>query len=199
MPSLYLLRHGQTEANVVHAYCGSTDSPLTPEGIRGLESVRIPKVDATIASPARRCVESARIVGHPCPDQNDHLREVDFGTWEGKTFDAVANSAPEEAEAYLRDPLTYTFPGGESLSQLGGRIGTFTSSILNPLMEEKKHVLIISHGGPIRMLILTLMGMDMRHFWNFDIRPGRVAHIRYSGSDAASSRLIRLNAVHIGG
>ncbi len=198
MPSLYLLRHGQTEANVVHAYCGSTDSPLTPEGIRGLGSVRIPKVDATIASPARRCVESARIVGHPFPAQNECLREVDFGTWEGKTFDAVANSFPGEAEAYLRDPLNYTFPGGENLSMLRRRIGAFTLSTLNPLMDEKKHVLIISHGGPIRMLLLTLMGLGMRHFWNFDIGPGRVAHIRYATSDPASARLIRLNATHIG-
>ncbi len=198
MQSLYLLRHGQTEANVAHAYCGSTDSPITREGMRRLGSICIPAVDSVISSPSKRCIESSQAIGYQRPAINECLREVDFGTWEGKTFDAIATLAPAEAEAYLCDPMNFAFPVGESLAALGRRIVTFASSTLGPLMEEKRDVLIISHSGPIRMLLLTVMGIGMRHFWNFNIRPGRVAHIRYAGSDPESSTLIRLNATRIG-
>ena len=39
MSKLYLIRHGKTQANLEHRYCGSTDLPLSPQGIEELQNL----------------------------------------------------------------------------------------------------------------------------------------------------------------
>jgi broad specificity phosphatase PhoE len=199
MPSIYLLRHAETAANANRAYCGHADSPLTPEGRKLVGTILLPKVDSVISSPSQRCVDTASILGYPDAPVSELLREIDFGSWEGKTFEEMDREAPHETRAYLSDPLAYRFPGGESFLSLRGRIDTFVSSALGELVDRGENVLVISHGGPLRMLVLALLGLETRHFWNIELLPGRISHIGYYDRSPSSMRLLQLNATIIGG
>ena len=143
------VRHGETEANVKGCYLGHIDSPLTKRGYEQAEIVaeriaeifekRIPE-DVSIndaksfsslgevrlyTSDLGRCTETASIIGkrlavEATPDSR--LRELDFGQWEGRTYDEVMCMDQELMRRWYDDPFTLAPPDGETLNQLGHRV-----------------------------------------------------------------------------
>lgn len=83
--TVYLIRHGMTAGNREKRYIGRTDEPLCAEGIAALQGMNAPPCDHLIASPMRRCTETARLL-YPSqkPVLCSLLRECDFGDFEGK-------------------------------------------------------------------------------------------------------------------
>lgn len=193
MSSLYLLRHGHTEANRGHIYCGRTESPLTDEACVRLSASQIPAVDKVFSSPSIRCVRTAELVGCPDPTTLESLRELDFGTWEGKTFEEMMDQCPEEATSYLNDPLGHVFAHGESIPMLAERVSACVMDTLAPMLSEGSNVLVVSHGGTIRMILLLMLGLPLEHFWKFDIRPGRMSRLECSEGGSPFVALAELN------
>ena len=88
---LLLIRHGKTAGNLERRYVGTTDESLCPKGIRELKKRVYPSVDCVIASPMKRCVETARILFgidvlvRICGG----LREMDFGVFEYHNYEEL--------------------------------------------------------------------------------------------------------------
>lgn len=181
MMHLIWLRHGESVANRERRYCGHLDTPLTVRGRRQAEaafrrlSARI-RPDRICISDRSRCEETAALwlMKHPSVPvmRTAALRELSFGMWEGKTYDDLLASDGDRLQAWIDSPWQVAPPGGETLEELGRRLTMWWQDLLQR-DSDKKTVLIISHGGPIRWFYASLVLRDPGRFWDCDIPPGR--------------------------
>lgn len=97
---LVLVRHGYTQWNKEHRYLGSTDLPLVPGEAKRLEKLGAQpplggEFSHVYCSDLRRCRETlAALVPRPMPQAvyDSRLKEMDFGAWEGYTYDQLKDN-----------------------------------------------------------------------------------------------------------
>lgn len=159
-----LLRHGQTEMSVHKQYSGVSDPRLTAVGeqqaLAAAQALAARwgtgeecRIDAVVSSPLIRATETAsaaaELLGRDVVDV-PNLAELDFGDWEGLTFDEVARRDPEAHAQWLTD-ASVACPGGESLQQLHRRV----RKVRRQLEEDYrgKTVLVVSHVNPIKSFL----------------------------------------------
>ncbi|MFH0342207.1 MAG: histidine phosphatase family protein [Chromatiales bacterium] len=154
-----LLRHGEAEGGA--RYRGSSDDRLTAEG-RARMWAALPedaRWDRIVSSPLARCAGFAREISRrrSLPIEfNQDLQEMHFGAWEGRTAADLAAIDGEALTRFWQDPLKYTPPGAETLAQLQSR----TLRTLKAVLTQYRHqrLLLITHGGPIRILLCQALG-----------------------------------------
>lgn len=158
------IRHGMTALNERHAYVGSTDEGLSEKGKDALYQLKkiLEPVDKVYASPMKRCIESANVLFE---DQQicviDNLREIDFGEFEGKTFEELTNDA--RYQAYIDSAGESAFPKGESKKEFMER----TIKGINELLSDSQNcqtplstIAVVAHGGTIMTALSHLYGGD---------------------------------------
>jgi alpha-ribazole phosphatase len=173
MSKLLLIRHGTTKLHATDRFWGKTDMPLNDEGIKQAKQVKArlakEKINAVFSSTLSRARSTAEIVaeGHKVKViACDELRECDFGIIEGLPFKEIEQRYPALAKK-LTDGPAVDFPGGESLKQLNARIKTFIKRL--DTLKPDDTAAIVSHGGPLRLLICNLLGIDIKHWQQFNI------------------------------
>jgi alpha-ribazole phosphatase len=176
---LYLLRHGKTALS--GKFVGSTEVDLIPDGIKQIQMTRPLLAKAGIqrifCSPMRRCRESARHIAlYPEVTFLEDLREIDFGRWEGKDFSEIKKTDPELIRQWLNDPAQFCFPEGECRIDFIERIER-VKNILQNIKNTK--ILIISHGGVIRHLLCSLLGLSYNNYLLFKINEGGFSTLDY--------------------
>jgi probable phosphoglycerate mutase len=148
-----LLRHGQTSHSVRRVFSGSSDPMLTPDGRAQARAAakRLSEVafDVVIASPRRRTVATAEILGREVL-VDDRLRETDFGDWEGRSFAEVREEWPDEMNAWLADEKVAP-PGGESFADTEIRVREALEDIRERFAGST--VVVVSHVTPIKTLV----------------------------------------------
>ncbi|MDA0988884.1 MAG: histidine phosphatase family protein [Chloroflexi bacterium] len=175
MLRLFLVRHGAIPDVEAGRYWGHTDIPLSQHGIRQAEMLRqrlaSENIAAVYSSDLSRAHKTASIIAgpHDVPVTLCHdLREIDFGQLEGTTFDEAQRNRPGVENLWFgTDPGT-GFPGGESLDALAGRVDSAIERILEAGSPDIS-VLLVAHGGPIRVLVCRMMGMDVSRWWQIRI------------------------------
>ena len=92
--TIYLIRHGKTEANEKHLYCGSTALPLSDAGKEELRSVYYDiKNLRFLTSGMKRANETLRILFGDVPYEVDpRFREVDFGIFEMQSYEELKDT-----------------------------------------------------------------------------------------------------------
>jgi alpha-ribazole phosphatase len=168
---VHLLRHGETEGGA--RYWGATDVALSPKGWQQMrEAVAGCSWDVIVSSPLRRCAAFAEVfarqLGVCCRYEAD-LREMNFGDWDGCSAGDVMQTDAERLRLFWADPSANSPPGGESLAQLLARVTAAWQRIVSTLEGER--VLIVTHGGPIRLLraaqsrtaLSALLSIDVPH------------------------------------
>ena len=104
------------------------------------------------SSPARRCVVLAdALAGGRCGTRQDDVRlmELNFGDWEGQSWDSVPRGA---LDAWAADPLAFAPPGGETGAALLQRVRSFHADI----SAQRRDCVVVSHGGPLKLLAALL-------------------------------------------
>lgn len=162
--TLYLVRHGQTAANINHQLAGTTDIPLDPLGeiqaaevanhFRGIE------FDALLCSPLTRALHTARIIG----DISGHepvivpgLAEMAFGDAEGLTLDEAIIQFPElRAMVDDLDDLDLAWPRGDSRRGFHERVIATFLGILE--RYERQTLVAVAHGGVIGSFVAQVEG-----------------------------------------
>ncbi len=157
-----LLRHGTPVGG--RRYRGSLDDPLSDEGWEQMWRAVGEETpwDVVVSSPLRRCAEFAEALatrrGLPL-EIEEGLREISFGDWEGRHVRDILAVAPQEVEAYWRDPASNTPPGGGPLAAFRERlVAAWNAAVAR---HTGRHILIVGHGGVIRTLICELLGMPL--------------------------------------
>jgi len=178
---LLLARHASTGAAYHRRYVGSTDVPLDaasrwhPDALIALIGQHRPQ--RCFSSPLRRATETAQALALPlglAVEADPDLREIDFGRWEGRTFEEIQQSDPQAVNEWAARPADFVFPGGEAVRDFVARIGRAADRMAaNPA----EIVLAITHGGVVRTAICHLLGLPVHNYLLFDVRPASLATI----------------------
>src|SRR5271157_5849048 len=136
MALFYFLRHGEAEWNAEGRLCGSTDVPLSDVGRRQAQLLarRLQPIvfETLYSSPLGRALETARLIGEAIgrkPVVDQRLVELNYGAWEGKTFEEITRATPAIYRAWDADPANMAPPGGESGVQLIERVTPFLADV----------------------------------------------------------------------
>lgn len=170
MIRLYLVRHGETTANLEGIIQGHLDAPLTELGVKQAHAVakRLAneKFAAAYASDSGRAAATAEIVaaGHSLPvETTSLLREAHFGQAQGWTAAEFAEQFPDEYARWRSDSSTYRAPGGETVESMVSRCGEFIRQ-LEDKHGEGEHALVVAHNGSVKALIIAALGLPIRMF-----------------------------------
>lgn len=170
MRSIYFIRHGRTEANEKKLYCGSTDLPLSEKGIRELSKIsyKVPQNPIFVTSGMKRTDQTLQILFGDVPYLIDRrFREVDFGLFEMKTYDELKDR--EDYQQWLiGDNDKNIPPNGESGEQMLQRI----LAGLKTLEEERRDIVLISHGGVIAAIMSFLFPTEGKNRYQWQPQPG---------------------------
>lgn len=179
---LYLVRHGVTEWNEQKKYQGHHDLPLCEAGRTQAERVagRLQSVDiaAVYSSDLQRAMETAYFIAraHGLPIVAlEALREIDVGEWEGKSFEEIKRQRTELLEPWLRDTVNNPIPGGESYAQLRDRVIPTVMELVE--VHRGSSVCIVSHSGPLKMIVCHALGIEPRGRLAFDLANATVSAV----------------------
>ncbi len=181
---LYLVRHGETESNIERRYQGWSESPLSQAGIRQAEKTAHflgrQNLSGLYCSDLSRAFHTARVIGNPTglkPEVTPLLREINFGRWEGMTFDEIEQQWGCEIRSWLDDPFNRSAPDGETLDQVCARMKSFLEH-LEQQANDGQSIAAVSHGGSIRALLFNVLGMDTAGFWDLKVANASISLIR---------------------
>lgn len=184
VPTIYFVRHGQTDWNAQGRLQGHRDTDLNPLGLEqaatAADRLRETAGDALdgaafVASPltrARRTMESLRRrLGLP-PEEyrtDARLMEIGFGSWEGSTWAEIRRRDPGGAQARDRDRWGFVppGPGAESYAMLTERVSQAVSAYDGTTV-------VVGHGGTARAMLVALGLVDAGAAPRLGIRQGAV-------------------------
>jgi alpha-ribazole phosphatase len=177
--NLLLIRHFDTQAPRKGAFYGSSDYEITSDAAGYFEELKkkfeshAPK--EIYCSPLQRCRQTAEKYFPQSKMQIlDEAREVNFGDWEGMTFEQIVAQFPEQVEDWQNNPA-FAFPGGEALEQFKVRMNLLKEMLSN---TQNKTTVLVAHGGVIRYLLCLYLGLETNQSLAFQVDTGSVTHIK---------------------
>lgn len=187
--AMWLLRHPEPEASARGRCYGSLDVTLSLDGIRQARSVANALANEPFAaiytSPRRRCCQAAEIlaVGRHCRMETvPELRELDFGEFEGRSYDEIAAMCPDVYQQWMERPTETQFPGGESFREMHTRVIVATRELRS--RHTGQSIALVTHGGVIRTILADALRMEAAHIFRIGQRYGAINIIRYFGETA---------------
>ena len=164
--TIYLIRHGKTEANEKHLYCGSTDIPLSETGKAELEQLQYDMKNVRfITSGMKRTNETLRILfGDVLYEEDPRFREVDFGIFEMHSYEELKDT--HDYQVWLSgNNESNVPPKGESGAQMKKRV-------LAAFSEIQEDTCIITHGGVIAAIMEHLFPEENKNLYQWQQKPG---------------------------
>lgn len=166
--TLTLLRHGDTGQ---HGYRGQLDDALSATGWQQLRAaVNGSAWDALVSSPLQRCAAFARELAgeREVPLRLDpRLAEYHFGDWQGVPLATLAAEQGAALGRFWADPLAHPPPGAEQLTAFQARlVAALDATIAAP---GAGRVLLITHGGAIRLLRCLAEGRSLAEMANIEV------------------------------
>lgn len=174
LPSIYLVRHGETPWTVTRQHTGRTDIPLIPKGEADalkigtrLENLSFEKV---YSSPLKRALRTSQLAGFQDVVQIDpDLAEWDYGKYEGITTKEIRAKDPDWD--IFRDGC----PGGESPEQISAR----ADRVIVSLKPVKGNVLVFSHAHFLRVLATRWLELNVKEARCFLLGTSSVSILGY--------------------
>lgn len=182
------LRHGLTDFPENRYYCDAIeDPPLNAAGLKQAgvwaERLKGKRIAAVYVSPSRRTQETAQLAIKGLNLQTktlDGLKERSFGAWDGFTTEEIQNKFPQEWSAWKKDLLHFTPSGGESLAGFSKRVDETVQELISRHSGET--VLVVTHVGPIRMIVAAALGMPMENVKRLVVGSCSTTQIEYTQS-----------------
>jgi len=206
--TLVLTRHGLTDRSHPEQHLGQTiDVPLNDAGRRQAEALRRRLAgvafERVISSPLLRAQETARIAAGRGEIHTDaRLLEMDYGAWEGLTYEELDTRFAAERAAWVKAPDVLACPGGESGYDVAERVGAFLVDLLADHVErhgaqakEERCVLAVAHSSTNRILVCVALGLPIREYRQRLVQgQGNLTVLRFEHGDGPTdARLLLLN------
>jgi len=195
---LIMVRHGETEGECGLRYWGSTDIKLNTNGLKQAQKLKkrlsSEKLDVIYCSGRIRAIETAETITEAHNIELikcDELNEIDFGKIEGLNFEEISQKYPELTEQWLKWSQNLAFPDGENFEQFNNRALKFVKRLRKHCLDET--MLVVGHGGPFSLILCHLLGIDLKHWWQFIFG---LASISILDVKPESSVLIRLGEIN---
>jgi probable phosphoglycerate mutase len=166
---IYLLRHGETEYSQRGAFCGSLDAPLTESGrqmavLFAAAYCTIPWT-AVYSSPMKRAIATAQPLcdSLDLPIQlRDGLKEIDYGARENQEPEYVQKHYQQDYLRWQTDPAWNAPTGGETAIKIAARALSVITEI--EAKYSTGNVLVVSHKATIRIMLCSLLGIDVGRY-----------------------------------
>ena len=168
---LDLVRHLPARVAAGICYGRSDVACVEPDALR-LARYRdeLGSASSVIASPSRRCASLAQELS-PNAQFDERLLEIDFGRWELRAFDAIDRA---DIDAWAAAPWDFVPPGGESAAQMAQRVHSALDEILR---IDAPHVVVVAHGGPLRVMLGRLQHQPRSLWLGLSFEPGDVVSL----------------------
>ncbi len=180
--TLWLARHAEVEAAYQNVFGGRIDMNLSPRGEIQAKALgaylKGRHFDAVYASPMRRVQQTLKPLlgnGFPSPVVMHDLREVDFGAWTGLGWSEVEQRFGISAFSWLDQIECDAIPQAEGVSVLRGRIEPCIEKIRKA--HAGKTVLIVCHGGVIRVVLSSLLGLTLSQLRGIEVEYASLTQI----------------------
>lgn len=174
MTKIYLIRHGQSEWNTLYKIQGQKDTLLTDIGKRQAMKLGDRLIDENIdiiySSDLERAYTTAKIISEIIRIpliSNKSIREIGFGPWEGLSLTEIKKSFKNEYSIWTKEPHKLYLEGAESLQVLQDRTMNYINQIINE--NKGKNIAIISHSATLKIIILSLLGIDISFYKNISL------------------------------
>lgn len=184
MTHVWFVRHGPTHEK---AFTGWRDVPADLSDTQTIQAVDayLPQDGLVISSDLSRAHDTATAIGGrrtrlpSCPE----LREMNFGVWDGMTFDAVAARDPVLSRKFWEEPGDVRAPNGESWNDAAARFNSRIEGLIT--LHAPEHLIVVCHMGVIMTQIQRASGSTayaaMGHqIANFSTTDARIANGRWS-------------------
>ena len=189
---LMLVRHGQTNGS--GRYYGRTDNDLNTVGREQAEGLRRrlagEKISAIYTSTLKRAITTAETIaaGRGLEiTRCSELDEVDFGNLEGMTYEEICRQYPTVAASWTDWSAQLEFPGGESARFFSQRVVRFLERLESHNDDET--ILVVGHGGPLRLLLCRLLGLGIKHCNQFTFGLASISVVNRYSQGAILSQL----------
>lgn len=164
MTKVFLVRHGQSEANLKGIFAGRTDLELSDLGRKQAEAVGKylcdKDIDMIYSSPLKRAMSTAKPLSDliskpviPC----DGIIEIYAGEWEAKEFSELSEKFPETYGLWLSDIGNSVCDGGESMAEVQQRMIKTISGLCEK--EDGKIIALFAHAGCFRAFLCHCLNM----------------------------------------
>ena len=169
---IYLVRHGESEANISRRYSGITDVELSAKGREQAYKAGVNLKHSSIfnvySSPLKRAIDTAKIISKEISFNESeiiiekNLIEINFGVFENMTWEEILAEHKDETENWIKEKHKYKFPEGESYEDIISRVSGFINNIPD-------NSVVVTHFGVIQSILLYLNIADDSNLWNYVI------------------------------
>ena len=190
--TLTLMRHPHIDF-ATQRCLGQTDVDLSFEGRSSLKSLASEACrlcpDRVVSSDLKRCrllaeEIAARLRTRPVFDPI--WREIDFGFWENRTWEAIRREETEAFAEWVADFVTTAPPGGESFWQLQKRILSAIDAISRIGAPKRvPALLVVTHAGVMRAAHAAFAGLPLSQAFDYKVPYGAMFHVRRYGNVSA--------------
>ena len=174
-----MFRHGEPIEEYHQKYVGHLDVPLSEIGKKQARKIRnsisLLRNPTVITSDLQRTFSELNL---PL-EQKKELREINFGDWDGLSWDDVLRLFPQDSKLFMKRSDHFTFPKGESYAQFTARIISQFDKILD---QSEGDLVFIVHAGVIRTIISTKFNIPLPEVFNFKIDYGKCTVLERTNS-----------------
>ena len=181
---IIFIRHGETDFNRARLYFGHLDPDLNETGIEQLRKAKIlfekreKMPDVVFSSDLKRCSQSMEILQIDEETEKiltKDLREINFGIFEGKTYEEIKNKYPEKVKKMKNDWRNFKADKGESINEMMLRVAEKMNEIINQYRNKK--ILVVAHAGVIQALTSYYLFGNLDGYWKFKINNGSITKL----------------------
>lgn len=190
-PVFYLIRHGETDANLARRFAGWSDDRLNERGLEQCTELAArladEEIEAVYTSPVRRAVETAEILAAPRAHVRTvhDLHEIDVGPWKGLTEQEVIAGWPADYAAWRETPHDFQLDGREALSDVQERALQALDQMAHAQLSAfDAPAVVISHLAVLRVLWLAASGRGLADYHAVDVRHCEILPVRWIGRGA---------------
>lgn len=178
--TIYVCRHGRTEANASGVLLGRADPSLDELGREQAQQIAaaLPPGAVVYTSPLRRCVETAQAYSTVL-STDAALIELDYGDFDLTSMGEI----PAETMREWRSNPDFAPPNGESLQQLADRVGAFLDELKS--LAQERDVALFSHVSPIKASVAWALDVGIGISWRSHVAQASITTIEVSSKGAS--------------
>jgi len=177
--TVLLIRHGKTDWTEQKRYCGKTDVDLNEEGNAQAERLsnlaEAAAVERVYTSDMKRAISFARTAFKNKPlGVVPHLREMDFGAFEGFTYEQLKERHGEKYARWIDNPFL-PIPEAEDFQRFLGRVRNAWKRVLSENAHQR--IAVVSHAGPVSLIVADIRGYAHEKMWQIRVDTASITRI----------------------